>query len=230
METESIHELTAAYALDALSPDEARAYEEHLARCERCRADLAAFSDTATALAHGGDPVAPPPALRGRILDAAQRERPNVVPLRPRWTLPLGTAAVVATAAAIALAVWATSLSRSLDDEREARADVEAAARIIGDPTARRISLSPNAVLYVRDDGQAAIAARGLASRPGKTYEAWVIRSGRPQPAGTFDVAGRLTLVKLTRRAPAGSAVAVTLEPRGGSPAPTTQPLFKGAV
>ena len=71
METESIHDLTAAYALDALAPDEERAYEDHLAHCERCRAELAAFSDTATALAHGGDPVAPPPALRERILDAA---------------------------------------------------------------------------------------------------------------------------------------------------------------
>jgi len=32
-----IHELTAGYALDALDPDERRAYEAHLAGCERCR-------------------------------------------------------------------------------------------------------------------------------------------------------------------------------------------------
>jgi anti-sigma factor RsiW len=36
-----LHDLTAAYALDALDPDEAREYEAHLARCERCRAERA---------------------------------------------------------------------------------------------------------------------------------------------------------------------------------------------
>jgi anti-sigma factor RsiW len=230
METESLHELTAAYALDALSPDEERAYEEHLSRCDRCRADLAAFSETATALAHGGDPVAPPPALRERILTEARRERPNVVPLRPRWTVPVVGAAAVATAAAVALAIWAVSLSHSLDHERAAHASAETAAQIVGDPSARRIALSPRAVLYVRADGEAALAASGLKKRSGKTYEAWVIRGGRPLPAGTFDGRPRLIVVKLTRRAVAGSIVAVTVEPRGGSEAPTTQPVFKAAV
>ena len=41
MEANALHDLTAAYALDALDPDEARAYEEHLAHCERCRSELA---------------------------------------------------------------------------------------------------------------------------------------------------------------------------------------------
>jgi anti-sigma factor RsiW len=230
METESLHELTAAYALDALSPDEERAYEAHLSRCERCRADLAAFSETATALAHGGDPVSPPPVLRERILAEARRERPNVVPLRPRWTIPVVAAAAVATAAAVALAIWAVSLSRSLDRQRTARASAEIAAQIVGDPSAHRVRLSARAVLYVRPDGEAALAARGLTQRRGKTYEAWVIRGGRPLPAGTFDGRGRVVVVKLTRRAVAGSVVAVTLEPEGGSAAPTTEPLFKGSV
>ena len=30
------HELTAAYALDALDPEERRAYEAHLATCPQC--------------------------------------------------------------------------------------------------------------------------------------------------------------------------------------------------
>jgi len=42
MET-GIHELTAAYALDAFDPGERSAYEAHLAGCERCRKELASF-------------------------------------------------------------------------------------------------------------------------------------------------------------------------------------------
>jgi len=56
-----IHDLTAAYALDALDADETREYEAHLAQCVRCRADLSTLSESATALAWAVD-APPPPA------------------------------------------------------------------------------------------------------------------------------------------------------------------------
>ena len=62
MGTEALHDLTAAYALDALDPQERREYEAHLARCERCRDELASLSDTATSLAYAVDPASPRPA------------------------------------------------------------------------------------------------------------------------------------------------------------------------
>ena len=46
-----IHDLTAAYALDALDEHEAREFEAHLAQCERCRDELARLSESAAALA-----------------------------------------------------------------------------------------------------------------------------------------------------------------------------------
>src|SRR5262249_57622845 len=78
-----LHDLTPAYALDALSPDEAREYEAHLARCERCRAELASFSEAAGALAYATEGPTPPPELRARILQQAQPEPPNLHPLPP---------------------------------------------------------------------------------------------------------------------------------------------------
>ena len=53
MEADAIHELTAAYALDALDAREEREYEEHLARCTQCREDLASLTEAATSLAYG---------------------------------------------------------------------------------------------------------------------------------------------------------------------------------
>ena len=35
------HDLTAAYALDALDPEEVETYERHLSQCEECREQLA---------------------------------------------------------------------------------------------------------------------------------------------------------------------------------------------
>src|SRR5215467_14602642 len=97
------HDLTAAYALDALDADEAEAYERHLSQCEQCREQLAELNETAGALAFGTVAPAPPPRLRAMILEAAQAERSNVVPLvRRRW-LVRGLALAAASAACIAV-------------------------------------------------------------------------------------------------------------------------------
>jgi pilus assembly protein CpaE len=102
MDTETLHDLTAAYALDALDADEARAYEEHLGSCPRCRDELAALTQTSAALAYAVPPAEPPAGLRERIVSAARAERPsNVVPLRPRWVYPLAAATAVAAASMI---------------------------------------------------------------------------------------------------------------------------------
>src|SRR2546425_10089908 len=104
----SPHELSAAYALDALDGDELRAYEAHLAGCERCREDVASFRETAAALAYDIQPLEPPEELERRILNAARAERPNVVPLPQRWAGPSAAFGAVAAAAAIAVRICAS--------------------------------------------------------------------------------------------------------------------------
>src|SRR6266508_5044789 len=100
MEHDEANELTAAYALHALEPADERDFEDHLARCEWCRTAVAEFEEVGAALAYDVDAPAPPSGLRDRILTTAMLERPNVVPLRPRWTLT--TAAALAAVAACA--------------------------------------------------------------------------------------------------------------------------------
>src|ERR671938_765154 len=142
MEADTIHELTAAYALDALDERDEREYEAHLARCPRCRAELASFLETATSLAYGVESPAPPPRLRDRILEQARSERPNVVPLRPAWRSWPAAVAAVAACAALGLGIWAASLASSLDSERSAREQEQRIVSIVGSPTSRKIPLS----------------------------------------------------------------------------------------
>ena len=134
MEANAIHDLTAAYALDALDSDEAREYEAHLAHCERCRSELASLSVTATSLAYATESPAPPAELRERILVQARSERANVVPLRPRWVGPVAAVAAVAACAAVALGIWAASLSSKLDASKEKVAAQTRVAAILADP------------------------------------------------------------------------------------------------
>jgi anti-sigma-K factor RskA len=216
MGDEAVHDLTAAYALDALEPEEARGYEEHLAGCERCREELASLQGAAGALAYAAPPARPPEELRGRILAAARAERPNVVPLRPRsWTRPLAVAAAVAACAVVGLAVWNVSLHNRLDRAQEAL---------------RGVPLTGATGSVVVSGGNGALVVSNLAPAPaGKTYQAWVIKGGRASSAGTFGGGGRTIVFRLTRPLPAGAVVAVTLEPSGGVEQPTQKPFITSA-
>jgi anti-sigma-K factor RskA len=202
MESITVHELTAAYALDALDSAEARDYESHLATCAECRAELASLSEAAGALAFAVEAPAPPLELRERILDAAP----------------------VAACAAIGFGIWAGSLSRSLDHERSASSRANHALAILSDPAASRHPLSGEASgsLVVSPHGEAAIIVSRLRPAPsGKTYEAWVIANGMPVRAGTFQSGGDTSVLALGHAVPNGAKVAVTLEPKPGVDQPT---------
>jgi hypothetical protein len=81
---------------------------------------------------------------------------------------------------------------------------------------------------------EAVLLVAGLpAAPPGRVYEAWVIAAGAPVPAGTFQVDAqgkavlRLPAVDETSRV---KTFAVTIEPDGGTPAPTGAMVLAGAV
>jgi anti-sigma-K factor RskA len=214
-----LHELTAGYALDALDPAERERYEAHLGSCERCREDLQDFWQVTGSLARAAGGPQPPASLRARILEQARSERPNVVPLHRRYLVPVvSSAAAVAAVAALALGLWATSLSGRLDD-------AEGELAVLSDPNARVIETEGGeANLVVTPSGDAALVVRKLApAPPGKDYEIWVIEDGVPRSAGLFERPG---VAVLSRPVDAGQTVAVTLEQDGGVEAPTTDPLF----
>ena len=224
MESLSVHDLTAAYALDALDPAEAREYEAHLATCAECQADLAQLGGSASALAFAVESPPPPDALRRRILEDARSERGNVAPLRPRWTFPVVAIAAVAACAAIGFGIWAASVSSSLNDVRSAREQADRALTILADPNAKRLPVAgkTNGSLVVSRNGEAALVVSRLEPAPsGKTYEAWVIEAGMPKRAGTFEGGGDTSVLHLQRPVPTGAKVAVTLERRPGVDQPT---------
>jgi anti-sigma-K factor RskA len=212
MERQGIHELSAAYALDALDGDDRGRFERHLAQCGGCQDDVASFQAAAAALAYDVDVPAPPHALRERILERARSERSNVVQFRPRrWALPVATGvAAVAACAALAFGLWAVSLNNELGERAEAIQLTGAEGSLLIEPS-----------------GEATLIVDGLGRAPaGKTFEIWVIDEDRPLPAGLFPGAPGRSVIPLTRSVPEGAVVAVTLERSGGVQKPTGEPLF----
>jgi len=214
MEQELIHELVAAYALDALDDSEQREFEEHLAGCEQCRAEIEGLRDAAAALAYVPEGPAPPPALRERVLERVHEDqRSNVVPLRRRYTLPaVATFAVAAAAAAIVLAVWASSLSSSLDRKVEI-------AKVLASGT--RVALGTGSQVVVGPDGHAVVVSSLGRAPAGKTYELWVIQGENVRPAGLFAQGKPGSPVLLSRRVPQGGHVGLSIEKSGGVDQPT---------
>jgi len=233
MET-GIHELTAGYALDALDPEERRAYEAHLSGCDQCREELTSFWETTEALAVAASGPAPSPDLRERILAGARAERQVVVPFESRQgrSVPL-LAAAAAAAAVVALGVglWASRLSNDLDDARSALERERATAAVLADPSARTVGLQAgDGRLVVSPDGQAVLVLDGLDPAPeGKTYEMWIIEDGTAARAGLFPGHDGTDVVGLDGAVAAGDVVAVTVENEGGVDAPSSTPIVASA-
>ena len=71
---DEVRDLAPLFAVGALDADEMAAVREHLGDCPEAHEELLAFGEAATALLETIEPVAPPPALRGRLLDAAEAD------------------------------------------------------------------------------------------------------------------------------------------------------------
>ncbi len=229
MEPQGIHELTAAYALNALDPEEEGEFEEHLRRCPRCRAELAELQEAAAALAFGTDSFEPASSLRERILEQAAAERPNVVPLptgHRRVVIALGAVAAVAAVVAIVLGIWASSLAGDLSDQEQLAVEQAQVIDLLAEQVAQVGLEGLDGTLIVNGGGEGALVLSNVGAAPaGKTYQAWVVVDGEPRPAGVFEGGDPTSIVRLTERVPAGAIVAVTVEDDGGEPAPTSEPI-----
>jgi anti-sigma-K factor RskA len=215
MNQPELHDLAAAYALDALDPEDRWTYERHLDECERCRDEVARLRETATELAYVSEGPAPSPELRDRILLEARAGRSaEVVPLRRRWLFPAtAAAAVAAAAAAVALGLWANSLRGDSAPVQQRVLPVQS------DQAAGNL-------IVAGDEGTLVVCLDQAPS--GKTYEAWVIEGQTPRPAGLF--AGGCQSVPLEEPVASGNTVAVTLEDEGGAAAPTSHILLSASV
>jgi anti-sigma-K factor RskA len=221
MNCEQVNELAGAYALGALSPEEVREVEEHLAGCN-LHEEFASLRATASALSFAAPERDPPPALRARLLAAIEADAPAApvtpVPIEGRrsaWRRrPYALAAALAIIA-VGLLAWNLLLLSGNDED-------EAIVRSVTSGSAAGTELR-----YLPDEQVAILDVEGLEELPeGRTYQIWTIRGDdAPRGVGLFQVNGSDRAV-FTSPLVDGDRIAVTVEPAGGSVAPTTEPLF----
>ena len=238
-----IHHLSAAYALDALDERERMAFEAHYPSCEVCRADVVAFRATLTQVA-AAQSTDPPVSMKSRVMAEVAQTR-QLSPLLPNRATDLAErrrrrqrrlVGVLAVAAAVALFVVGAVVLRHGDEQP---AYASALAEVMAEPDARLLDLVAGAsaaegmvrVAWTFDGETAVLFADGLTAAPdGSAYELWLISGGVPQPMRVLQPAadGELRAVVDIDAAP--DAWGLTIEPVGGSPAPTGEILFLGTA
>jgi anti-sigma-K factor RskA len=209
VEHRELQDLISAHALHALDDEDARLLEEHLASCDACRAELDALRETTALLAFATGPVEPPASLRGSILDAVAEPAPARERPRVRRAFLGGALSGGLAAAAVAVVV---GLIIGVGSGTNAATQVRVLSGLSG--------------AVVQNGSQSKLFLADL-KRPaaGKTYEAWLIgANGKPLPAGLFE-GGKTIVIDLHGNLNGAATVAITVEPAGGSPAPTTKPF-----
>lgn len=251
-EHDEIEALIAADALDGLEEADrlrlVQIMEEHGDECGECQALTREYAEAAADLASSLEPRALPAGAEDRLVAALRRspdDSAEIVQLGDRTQrrerlqarAPSPARRWVAGAAAAALVAGAAgSLGYALGTRAAGDIEQLSAERLVAfmsRPGTRVLSFPPEggqrlAVAFRPGEQTAFLVASGLRSLPNdRVYQLWVQPEGSTgvEPSGTF-VPDDGTVVSAARVPQRFQALAVSVEPRGGSEQPTTEPIF----
>ncbi len=237
----------AVYALGTLPEHEAQRVRRHLETCAECRAEYEALTPAVTAVARSAEACADAangavyasPLLKARVMREVRRTEPQPqtqARVPQRNSLVWLAYAVAAACLIIALALgWSNlSLTKRLHTIESPAAPIAHTQSL--DETTIADLVNERAKRYIVPGGEIVksnnrlyIAMHDLPQPPqGKVYQAWTEAKGSKTmtPGSTFvpDKRG-VAILPVSSNAGALHAVAVSVEPPGGSKAPTTSPV-----
>lgn len=239
---ESVHALSGAYVVDALDDDERRLFEQHLPGCADCQREVASLREAAALMADDSA-LTPPPSLRDSVLSGISTIRPLppetataevedaasvVVTMGSHRRFRLAT---LAAAAAVLAVIGAGVVLQPWQDDDNPSQIVTEADRVLAARDAKHYELSftdGSSATVVRSvsRGRAVLVTDDMAAPPkGKVFELWLQdSSGKMLPAGLMSRPGD-NKVLLRGDASQATGVGITVEPAGGSPEPTSEPI-----
>lgn len=232
-----VHALSGAYAIDALDPEERLLFEAHLRRCPTCQAEVDSLRETGAAMSADAA-TNPPDTLRDSVLAGIETVRPappltapGPEPLhhRRRRIRGLGGTPLLMAAAVVLIAVVGLTWWQPWWDSNAPAPTAAERVMTATDATRTTQTFSGGAkatLVLSRSEGKAVIVTDDMAPPPqGKVYELWLQSpEGDMLPAGLMPKAPDATVV-LDGDASSATGVGITVEPEGGSRAPTSEPI-----
>lgn len=139
---------------------------------------------------------------------------------------------LVAAAAAVALFIGGTFVGQALNTNQFEQQQASRLAEINAAPDSQRAATMttdghPATLVWSGELGLSALMITDLPALPAdKDYQLWYMNDAGALSAGTFDSPGTGTVWRvLDGNMKAGDQVGVTVEPKGGSPQPTSAPI-----
>jgi anti-sigma-K factor RskA len=224
MTCEELRQDYTSYALGVADAPERAEINEHLGRsCPNCVPGVASAMATVAAMSGAVKLTDPPKNLRRRVISSVERNprRMRVADFVP-WA--------IAAALSIVLVTIGISGRRQIGDTEK----LQRALLILNDPATKDVNFGETdkpargRVFVNAGKGVVFIAANLPRIDANKTFELWVIPAkGNPVPKGIFQSQPDATAV-FVQQGPIdnAAAIAVTVEPEGGSPQPTTTPFI----
>jgi anti-sigma-K factor RskA len=235
-----IHQLAAAYALDAVDERERAEFEAHYPTCPVCRPEVAGFRETLSQVA-AAVAVPPPPSLKASVLAEIDATR-QLSPLLPDAVIDLAThrqrrqrmvRVLVAAAAVILMATGAFVVGRQWTDDNSYAA---AAEDILGRPDTRMTTLHGTGtgafrVAWSPSANRAVVMGDGLPEPgAGKAYELWLIDDAGAHAVRLLDKADGQKVRRVVDVDGSPTQWAITVEPQGGVDVATGDIIFAGAA
>jgi anti-sigma-K factor RskA len=212
-----------AFALGVAEEPMLSEISAHLAReCPECTQGVRSAMTTVAAMSGAVKDAQPSKQLRRRIIAMVAPQ-----PKRGFTFLPWAVSAL------LAIVLLSVAVSRHHPEQPTAdTTKLAQALTILNDPATKDVTFGDPAArgrIFVNPKGVVLTAAHMPKLESNRTFELWLIpATGNPVPAGTFrsDAASNAAVYVYQGQTANAAVVAVTVEPAGGSPQPTTTPFI----
>ncbi len=225
----TFQENLSALALGALDADEIVTLESHLQTCESCRAELADYQRLSAGLLSALPPQAPRPALKRILQKRLSTPRPQ-----SRFSfgqIAIASAFILLLALNIVSVLQIYALKQQQAELSSQHYSEQTAISMLAYPGAQPVTFDQNGIsgslLLDTNRNLLAVFAWHLPPAPaGKTYQMWLTDAKGNRASGGLlvpDADQPFVMAVIPSPGPLTgfNGLGITLEPSGGSPAPT---------
>jgi len=245
---DSLRDLAPGYAVGALTPEERHAFEAALAGSPELQREVAELRELSALLALP-EARAPEADLKQRLLQRIREQKSATLPRagapaprRSLLPLVLGLGLAASLLLATGLFLRTRSLAEALADREQRLAQRETTLNALLEPAVQLTTLTATGeappvvqVFWNRAAHSLVLHTFRLKPVPGdRVYQLWLMRkNGNPIPSTVFNTEPTGHQLVQGVSVPADeeiSGFALTVEPAGGSPQPTTTPIVYGSA
>lgn len=225
-----------AYVLGALSEPEQRRVEKHLSGCNECRLELVSYQQVVENLPVSATQHTPPLRLRATILQKAAHPQNEVLSsIKNRFAYLLRPLASPVWGGVSLVLIVMLGVSNLLFWQQNRQAVPQQSEFRLVQMTGEKSAVNASGVIVISGDGNfGTLIVDGLpALDSAKQYQLWLIKKGARTSGGVFSVLDNgygVLVVNSPQSLSMYDAFGVTIEPAGGSPAPTGVKVLGGNI